>query len=156
DLRVIEVRERVVEQDHAGLVVSAFRRTVRLKPDTTGDLAVRLKPDTTTELLRERVTHERRRRAAAIDAEELLVQPSADAASRDRVCDRRKPAAPHGKRVDAADHLHAQRRAVALPVVREELALEPRDVHADGALGLAGAALETQIEDVVDAVIAEP
>src|SRR4029079_7420831 len=47
-------------------------------------------------------------------------------------------------------------RAVATPVVGEELALDPRDVDANRTLRFAGAALEAEVEHVVDAFVAEP
>ena len=48
------------------------------------------------------------------------------------VGERREPAAPDRKPVDVAQRARPQRRPVALPVVRQELALEARHVHADG------------------------
>ena len=45
--------------------------------------------------------------------------------------------------------------AVAGPVVCEKLALEPRHVHADRAFRLARTTFETEVEHVVDAVIAK-
>ena len=49
-----------------------------------------------------------------------------------------------------------QRRPVARLIVRQKLALEARHVHAHRALGLAGAALQAQVEHLVDALIAQP
>ena len=49
----------------------------------------------------------------------------------------------------------AERRAMSPPVIGEKLALETRDVDADRAFGLAGATLEAEIEDLVDAAIAQ-
>ena len=49
-----------------------------------------------------------------------------------------------------------QRGAVARPVVGEELALEAGDVHADRAFGLARAALETEVQRFVHAVVTQP
>jgi hypothetical protein len=45
---------------------------------------------------------------------------------------------------------------VALPVAREKLALESRNVHADRTLGLTSAALQTEVENVVHVVVTEP
>ncbi len=45
---------------------------------------------------------------------------------------------------------------MARPVVGEELALEAGDVHADGTLRLARAALETEVEHLVHALVAQP
>ena len=74
----------------------------------------------------------------------------------DPVRQRREAAAPLGQRAARCPSTRAcERRAVPLPVVGEELALEPRHVHADRALGLARAALEAQIERLVDALVAE-
>src|SRR5688572_16668918 len=50
----------------------------------------------------------------------------------------------------------AQRRPVSRLIVGEELALEPGDVNADWALGLAGTAFETEVEHVADALVAKP
>ena len=47
-------------------------------------------------------------------------------------------------------------RAVATPVVGEKLALESRHVDAHGTFGLAGAALEAQIEHLPHPLVAEP
>ena len=47
------------------------------------------------------------------------------------------------------------RRSVPRPVVGEELAFEAGDIDADGALGFAGSAFEAEIENVVDAFVAE-
>ena len=90
-----------------------------------------------------------------IDAEDLLVDPAADSAAGDGVGDRREAAAPFRHRADVTDDARFQRHAVALPVAGEELTLETRDVDADGALGLAGAAFEAEVEHVVDIVIGE-
>src|SRR6186997_2789377 len=49
-----------------------------------------------------------------------------------------------------------QRRAVPAPVVGQELALEPRDVNAYRTLGLAGPALQAQVEHLADALVAKP
>ncbi len=57
--------------------------------------------------------------------------------------------------MDISQEPCAQRRAVPPPIVGEKLALEPRDVHADGAFGLARAALETEIQHLFDAVVSE-
>src|SRR5439155_20387239 len=98
---------------------------------------------------------ERWRFPSPIDAEQLLVQPSSDTALRDEVRERREPAAPGRQQAYVTDRAHAERRAVAAPVVGEELALEARDVDADRTLRLACAALEAEIEHLVDAFIAE-
>ena len=71
------------------------------------------------------------------------------------VRERREAGADLRQRAGGAERARRQRRAVTRPVVGEELALEARDVDADRALRLAGAALEAQIEHVVDALVAE-
>src|SRR3954451_22541576 len=101
----------------------------------------------------EGVADERGRRPATIETEKLLVDPAAGPAAGDGVRDRREPAAPLRQRADASDHAGPQRHPVPLPVAGEELALEARHVHANGALGLARAAFEAQVEHVVDVVV---
>src|SRR5690349_19019977 len=54
-----------------------------------------------------------------------------------------------------AQQTGTERHAVTTPVIGEELALEARDVDPYGALGLAGATLETEVECFVYALIAE-
>ena len=71
------------------------------------------------------------------------------------VCQTRGTAAPGGNFVGAAEHAGMRRRSVPRPVVGEKLALEARDVDADGTLGLARAALEAEIEHLVHALVAE-
>ena len=64
---------------------------------------------------------------------------------------------PHSAAVRAlTERAGVERRAVPLPVVGEELALEAGDVNANRALRLARSTLETQIERVVDRLVAEP
>ena len=58
--------------------------------------------------------------------------------------------------VNVSEQVRAERSAVTAPVVGEKLALEPGDVHADGTLGLAGPAFETQIEHLPHALVTEP
>jgi hypothetical protein len=74
----------------------------------------------------------------------------------DGVRQRRDAARPRRHRVDVADRARLQRRAVTAVVIGEKLALESRDVDADRTFGLARAALETEIEDLAHAFVAEP
>src|SRR5262249_10802337 len=101
------------------------------------------------ELLPEGSPDECRRRAAAVDPEQLLADPSAGGALRHAVDDRRQRAGPRRERMNVRHRAGGQRRAVAAPVVGKKLALEARDVDADRALRLARAAFEAQIEHVV-------
>ena len=75
---------------------------------------------------------------------------------RDGVRQRREGAAQPRQRPRVAERARLEAGAVTLPVAGQELALEARHVHADRALGLARAALEAQVERVVDAAIVEP
>ena len=85
---------------------------------------------------------------------EFLGRPSRDLAVRDRVRQRREPAAPDGGAVRAAERVRRERHAVTIPVAGEELALESRHVDADRALALARAAFEAEIEHLVHALVA--
>ena len=57
--------------------------------------------------------------------------------------------------MDVAECALAERHAVMPPVLGERLALEARDIHADGAFGLARATLEAQVEHVEHAVVGQ-
>ena len=69
---------------------------------------------------------------------------------------RREAAAPLRQPIDVAEQPRAQRRAVPLPVIRQEFALEAGHVHADRAFRFAGAALQAEVEHIEDALVAEP
>src|SRR4029079_10725126 len=58
--------------------------------------------------------------------------------------------------MDVPEGACMQRRTVPAPVIRQELALEPRDVYADGTLRFAGSAFEAEVEDLADALVAKP
>src|SRR3954462_8119350 len=94
--------------------------------------------------------------AAPVEPEQPLVHPAADAADGHDVRDRSKAAAPFRHAADVADDACPQRHAVPLPVAGEKLALEPRDIYAHGALRLARAAFETEVENVMNVVIGQP
>ena len=86
----------------------------------------------------------------------LLVQPARRRAPRDAVRRAARTGCPSATASWMWPSTRArERRAVPRPVVGEELALEPRHVHADRALGLAGAALEAEVEHLVHALVAE-
>src|SRR5262245_39033468 len=106
-------------------------------------------------LLHERAACPRRESTPAIDPENLFVEPSTGGTTRDSVRQRRDAARPRRHRLDVADRTRLQRRAVTAVVIGEKLALESRDVDADGAFGLARAALETEIEDLAHSFVAE-
>src|SRR4029453_18520222 len=67
----------------------------------------------------------------------------------------RHPARPDREIVHMAERPRAQRRAVPRPVVGEKLALESRHINANRAFRLTGAALETEVEHLVHALIAK-
>src|SRR4030095_10596562 len=67
----------------------------------------------------------------------------------------REAAAPDRGLMRVPEHARFHRCAVALPIVGEELALEPRDVDADGAFRFAGPALEAEIPRLVHTPITE-
>ena len=140
DLRVVVVGEGVVEQDHA---VRAAGWGWRLRA-AAASLAKRR-----ANVVRAKAGGVRRRSMPS----SCSFDPAAGALPRDevrRAARTRLP--PFRQPCDVADHARLQRRAVPLPVAGEELALEARDVDADRALGLAGAALEAEVEHLVHAV----
>src|SRR5262249_37702829 len=107
------------------------------------------------ECVGERAEREGRQTPASIDAEERFADPARGCAARDRVRHRWHAAPDIQELADVADRADAERRAVLLPARGEKLALEAADVDADGALRLAGPALEAEIEHVVHRVAAE-
>jgi hypothetical protein len=98
----------------------------------------------------------RGRQAAPVHAEQPFVQPSSRAAGGGEIRQRRQPAAPLRQCRRAAKRAGAQRHAVLVPVPGEELALVARHVDADRTLRFAGAALEAEIEHLVDRPIGQP
>src|SRR5437868_3876753 len=71
------------------------------------------------------------------------------------VRNRSEPAAPNRKLVNVAECPSSKWRSMSPPIAGQELALQPRDIHAHGTLGLAGAALQAKIKHFIDALIAE-
>jgi hypothetical protein len=55
--------------------------------------------------------------------------------------------------MSASEHACVQRYSVARPIVGEKLALEACNVHTHRTLGLAGAALKTQVKYAVDTIV---
>src|SRR5437879_5073488 len=115
---------------------------------------VRLQADL-CELLRKGFLAPSRRRSPAIDAEELLVHPSADRARGHAVRQRRELAADFRDRAHVAEDAFAERNAVFAPVLREEFTFEARDVNADRTFRLARAALETEVQRLEHAFVAK-
>ena len=93
-----------------------------------------------------------RRRSTPIG---FLHHPADRSAVGDRIRQRREAAAHLRGRVRMAERPRAQRHTVAIPIPGEELALVARHVDADRAFGLAGAALEAQIEHLVHAAVGQ-
>ena len=98
----------------------------------------------------QRVALEARKRPAAVDAGGALEQPS-----RGEVGERRGGRADPVERADRAEQPRPQRHPVRVLVVAEELRLERRHVDAQRALALARLALEAQVEDLVQPLVAE-
>src|SRR5688572_2463131 len=94
-------------------------------------------------------------RSPAIDPGDSLRRPARHRRVRDGVRERREAAAPDRGGARAAKGMRGERQAMAIPVAGEELALEPRDVDADRALALAGAALEAEVEHLVNAGVGQ-
>ena len=90
-----------------------------------------------------------------MDAEQTGVQRSNQAVAGDRVRQSWHPARQPRQLVHMAEGARPARRAVTLPVVGQELALEPRDVNTHRALGLARTALEAQVQHLANALVAE-
>ena len=91
-----------------------------------------------------------RQRAAPIDAGHLLEQPPVGGEIRKPV---RQPGHERAHAVqtrDAAEEPVAQRQAVLLIVVVQELVLHLRHVHVRRALGLAALALEAEVHHLVE------
>ena len=59
------------------------------------------------------------------------------------------------QRPDGPEHARAERDAVLIVVGGERLGLQRRHVHAERALALAGLALQAEVEDVVQPLVAE-
>jgi hypothetical protein len=74
--------------------------------------------------------------STAVNAEHALVETTTQPAVDDPVGQRRQSAAPLGGAPRLTERPCVKRCPMALPVVGEELALEPRDVHADRAFAL--------------------
>ena len=136
DIRSVVVGERIVEERSGG----GSRRAP----------ALLVKPP------REWPRRPCRRHAAPIQPEKFLVEPARECAAGDGVRQRREPAAPSRHLVNVSEQVRAERSTVTAPVVGEKLALEAGDVHADGTLGLAGPAFETQIEHLPYALVTQP
>ena len=132
DAGIVVVREGVVEERRRC-------RTPSRDASPLGAAPMSLKRSRTSSPSRPAAPAGDRGRAAARSAS----APARSARSRSTAA---RTGCPSATRVDVAEHARAQRRAVPAPVVGEELALEPRDVDADGALGLARPALEAQVE----------
>ncbi len=99
----------------------------------------------------QRLALEARQRAPPVDPRDLLQQPPRDR----QVRERRGRGAERVERPDRAEQPRAPRRAVDRVVVREELGLHRRHVDAQRALALARLALEAEIEDLVQALVAQ-
>ncbi len=99
----------------------------------------------------ERLAGEARERPAAVDARHALEQPARDR----QVGERRGGGAEPVELADRAEQLRAERRAVLGLVVREELRLHRRHVDAQRALALARLALEAEVEDLVQPLVAQ-
>src|SRR5207342_589564 len=94
--------------------------------------------------------------APAIEADGGLGKLACQPGRGDPVDDRCERAAPAGYFVDVAEGAGLERGSMRAPVGGEELALVAADVDVDGALALAGPALQAQIEDSADSIVVEP
>ena len=88
---------------------------------------------------------------AAVDAGDALEQAARGAQVGQRRGRRAEPVEPP----DRAEQPRAQRHAVDVLVVREELGLQRRHVDAQRALALARLALEAEVEDLVQPLVAQ-
>jgi hypothetical protein len=93
---------------------------------------------------------ELRQRAAAVDAHRALEQ-----AARREIGERRGGGPDAVEAADRPEHARPQRHAVHVLVVAEELGLHRGHVHAERALALAGLALQAEVEDLVQPLVAE-
>ena len=98
----------------------------------------------------QRVALEARQRPAAVDPGGALEQPP-----RGEVGERRGGRADPVERADRAEQPRPQRHPVRVLVVAEELGLQRRHVDAQRALALARLALEAEVEDLVQPLVAE-
>jgi hypothetical protein len=137
DLGLGERRERVGQEDH---VAAGGGRAAGRAPRVPAQ---------------QRVALEARQRALAGDPERALEQrPRARHARREIRYGRERRARPV-QRADRPERPRAQRRAVDLLVVGQELALERRHVDVERTLAPARLALEAEVEDLVQALVAE-
>ena len=97
---------------------------------------------------------EARQRAAAVDAGGALEQRPQRRDAAGQVRERRGGRAEPVQRADRAEQPRAQRHAVHVLVVRQELRLQRRHVDAQRALALARLALEAEVEDLVQPLVA--
>ena len=105
----------------------------------------------------QRSAGERRGHAAAVDPQEHLVEPADEPAPRPASSTRgpgRQPSRPI--RGDVAEDAVAQRQAVLLVILVQELGLEPGHVDVGRALALARLALEAEVEHLVQRGVGEP
>ena len=102
----------------------------------------------------QRLAGEARQRAPAVDAGDALEQRTRGLEPPGQVRERRGGGAEPVERPDRAEQPRAQRHAVLVLVVGEELGLQRRHVDAQRALALARLALEAEVEDLVQALVA--
>ena len=99
----------------------------------------------------QRLAREARQRPAAVDARDALEQRARQREVRERRRGGAEPVDPP----DRAEQPRAQRHAVLRLVVREELGLHRRHVDAQRALALARLALQAEVEDLVQPLVAQ-
>ena len=101
---------------------------------------------------REALAGEARQLAVAMDAAPAMQQRPRRPQRREAVGQRRRATTPAAQRADAGEGAVAQRDAVLGVALTEHLVLDLRHVDAGGALGLAGLALDAEVERLGDAV----